>query len=218
MYKFAISYYTMEGTERKPQSGVDIRLLRPGQSWAEGKHLIESTPNSGYYEIGIEAEADCGFYEIWDNIGNTQGQYSGKTCTIGKLDARGLQNRCIFSNHIEDGAVTASKIAQHSITANHLDNGTFKLTKLQHEVQNEYRGVGNNTQGSPARIRDDQMITHTLDKEYDDPPHIVLTNMCNAHLYIDSVKVDKGLVTISIAIGAHFEGEVASYQILAVAN
>ena len=44
MYKFAISYYTMEGTERKPQSGVDIRLLRPGQSWAEGKKLIETTP------------------------------------------------------------------------------------------------------------------------------------------------------------------------------
>ncbi|GEM_PF-6865723 len=30
MYKFAISYYTMEGNARKPQSGVDVRILRPG--------------------------------------------------------------------------------------------------------------------------------------------------------------------------------------------
>ncbi|MDD3235347.1 MAG: hypothetical protein PHH43_03385 [Candidatus Cloacimonetes bacterium] len=62
MYRFAISYYTMEGTERKPQSGVDILLLRPGQSWSEGKKPIETTPNSGYYEIGIQTETDCGFY------------------------------------------------------------------------------------------------------------------------------------------------------------
>lgn len=123
MYKFAIGYYTMEGTERKPQSGVDIRLLRPGQSWAEGKNLIETTPNSGYYEIGIEDEADCGFYEIWDNVGNTQGQFSGKTCTIGKIDARGLQNDCIFGNHILDGVVTGSKISNAAIGTEHLQNG-----------------------------------------------------------------------------------------------
>lgn len=114
--------------------------------------------------------------------------------------------------------VTGSKIADGAVSANHLDISQFTLSKLQHELQNEYRGVGDITQGSPARLRDDRFITHTLDKEYDDPPHIVLTNMCNAHLYIDSVKVDKGLVTISIAIGAHFEGEVVAYQILAIAT
>lgn len=206
-----------EKDDRKPLSGLDVRLLRPGGNWQTGIPLIE-TGDTGYYECFIEDDKDCGFYEIWDNRNDPFGSFSGKYCTIGKLDARGLQNRCIYGNHIEDGAVTASKIAQHSIISNHFDNGTFKLTKLQHEIQNEYRGVGNKTQGSPARIRDDQMITHTLDKEYDDPPHIVLTNMCNAHLYIDSVKADKGLVTISIAIGAHFEGEVAAYQILAIAT
>lgn len=46
MFKYGISYYIMEEGVHKPQSGVDIRLLRPGQSWAEGKHLIETTPNS----------------------------------------------------------------------------------------------------------------------------------------------------------------------------
>lgn len=217
MFKYGISYYTVENGERKPESGVDVRLLRPGADWQTGIPLIE-TGDTGYYECFIEDEKDCGFYEIWDNRNNSNGSFSGKYCTIGKLDARGLQNRCIYGNHIEDGAVTSSKIAQHSITANHLDNSTFKLNKLQHEIQNEYRGVGDITQSSPARLRDDEMITHKLDKEYDEPPHIVLTNMCNAHLYIDSVKADKGLVTISIGIGAQFEGEEAKYQILAIAT
>jgi len=217
MFKYGISYYTAEQDGRKPQSGLDVRLLRPGANWQTGIPLIE-TGDTGYYECFIGDEKAFGFYEIWDNRNNPNGRFSGKYCTIGKLDARGLQNRCIFSNHIEDGAVTASKIAQHSISDSHLDSGTFKLTKLQHEMQNEYRGVGNRTQGSPARIRDDQMITHVLDREYDEPPHLILTNMCNAHLYVKSIKADKGTVTIDIAIGTHFEGEVAQYQILAIAT
>lgn len=30
MYKYGISYYYMDGSIRKPRSGVDVRLLRPG--------------------------------------------------------------------------------------------------------------------------------------------------------------------------------------------
>jgi hypothetical protein len=30
MFKYGISYYIMEEGVRKPQSGVDARLLRPG--------------------------------------------------------------------------------------------------------------------------------------------------------------------------------------------
>jgi hypothetical protein len=217
MFKYGISYYTAEQDGRKPQSGLDVRLLRPGGDWQTGIPLIE-TGESGYYECFIEDEKDCGFYEIWDNRNDPNGSFSGKYCTIGKLDARGLQNRCIFSNHIEDGAVTASKIAKGSISSNHLDDSTFKLTKLQHEIQNEYRGVGDKTQSSPARLRDDKFIDHKLDREYDMMPHIILTNMCNAHLFIDSMKADKGMVTVSIGIGAHFEGEEARYQILAIAT
>ena len=92
------------------------------------------------------------------------------------------------------------------------------FTKLRHEIQNEYRGVGDITQSSPARLRDDRFINHTLDKEYAEPPHIILTNMCNAHLFIDNAKTDKGQVTITIGIGAQFEGEEAKYQILAIAT
>jgi hypothetical protein len=119
MFKYGISYYTVENGERKPESGLDVRLLRPGGNWQTGIPLIE-TGDTGYYECFIEDEKDCGFYEIWDNRNDTNGSFSGKYCTIGKLDARGLQNRCIYGNHIEDGAVTASKIAQHSLPAHQL--------------------------------------------------------------------------------------------------
>ncbi len=218
MYKFAIGYYTMEGTERKPQSGVDIRLLRPGQSWAEGKHLIETTPNSGYYEIAIEDEADCGFYEIWDNIGNTQGQFSGKTCSIGKLDARGLQNNCIYSNHILDGVVTGSKIANAAIGTEHLQNGLFSLSKLQYEIQDQDKGVGDNSQASPAKLSDDKVITHVLDKEYQELPHIILSNLCDAYLYIADIKIEVNLVTVTIGISQVYTATDPIYNILALAK
>jgi len=218
MYKFAIGYYTMEGTERKPQSGVNIRLLRPGQSWAEGKHLIETTPNSGYYEIAIEDEADCGFYEIWDNIGNTQGQFSGKTCTIGKIDARGLQNNCIYGNHILDGVVTGSKIANAAIGTEHLQNGLFSLTKLQYEIQDQDKGVGDNSQASPAKLTEDKIITHILDKEYQELPHIILTNQCDAFLYIADAKIEGNLVTIMIGISQVYTATDPFYKLLALAK
>jgi hypothetical protein len=218
MYKFAIGYYTMEGTERKPQSGVDIRLLRPGQSWAEGNKLIETTPNSGYYEIGIEDEADCGFYEIWDNIGNTQGQFSGKTCTIGKLDARGLQNDCIYGNHILDGVVTGSKIANAAIGTEHLQSGLLSLTKLQYEIQDQDKGVGDNSQSSPAKLSDDKVITHVLDKEYQELPHIFLTNQCDAFFYIADAKIEGNLVTIMIGISQVYTATDPFYKLLALAK
>ena len=217
MYKFAISYYTMEGTERKPQSGVDIRLLRPGQSWAEGKHLIETVPDSGYYAIDIQNESDCGFYELWDNLGNPFGQFSGKTCTIGKIDARGLQNNCIYGNHILDGVVTGSKIANAAIGTEHLQNGLFSLTKLQYEIQDQDKGVGDNSQASPAKLTEDKIITHTLDKEYQEVPHIILTNQCDAFLFIADVKLDGNRITIMIGISQVYTATDPFYKLLALA-
>jgi len=218
MYKFAISYYTMEGTERKPQSGVDIRLLRPGQSWVEGKHLIETVPDSGYYAIDIQNESDCGFYEIWDNIGNALGQFSGKTCTIGKLDARGLQNNCIYGNHILDGVVTGSKIANETIGTEHLQNGLLSLTKLQYELQDQEKVVGDNSQCTPAKLSEDKFITHILDKEYQELPHVILTNQCDAFLYISDVKIEGNLVTVLINISQVYTASDPLYKILALAK
>ena len=116
MYKYGISYYYMDGSIRKPRSGVDVRLLRPGQSWAEGIKLIEVTGGSGYYEISIESEAGCGYYELWDDLGSPFGQFSGKTCIIGRLDTRGLQNNSVNASHITDGSVTSSKIANGALS------------------------------------------------------------------------------------------------------
>ena len=218
MYKFAISYYTMEGTERKPQSGIDIRLLRPGQSWSEGKQLIENTPHSDYYEISIESESDCGFYEIWDNIGNTQGQFSGKTCTIGKLDARGLQNNCIFGNHILDGAVGGTKIANEAIGTEHLQNGLLSLSKLQYELQDQDKGVGDISQCSPAKLTPDKFITHILNKEYQELPHIILTNQCDAFLYISDVMLVGNQVTVKIRISKVYTATDPIYKLLSLAK
>ena len=218
MYKFAIGYYTMEGTDRKPQSGLDIRLLRPGQSWAEGKHLIETVPDSGYYEIGIQNETDCGFYEIWDNLGNSLGQFSGKTCTIGKMDARGIQNNSIYANHILDGAVTGSKIANAVIGTEHLQNGLFSLTKLQYDMQDQDKGVGDNSQASPAKLAEDKIITHILDKEYQELPHIFLTNQCDAFIYIADVKIEGNLVTVLIGISQVYTATDPFYKLLALAK
>lgn len=217
MFKYGISYYIMEDGVRKPQSGVDIRLLRPGGDWQTGKRMIE-TENSGYYDCLIETEADCGFYEIWDNRGNPNGSFSGKTCTIGKLDARGLQNDCIYGNHILDGVVTGSKIANEAIGTEHLQNGLLSLTKLQYEIQDQDKGIGDNSQSSPAKLTDDKVITHVLDKEYQELPHIILTNQCNAFLYIADAKIEGNLVTIMIGISQVYTATDPFYKLLAFAK
>jgi hypothetical protein len=215
MFKYGISYYIMEEGVRKPQSGVDIRLLRPGADWQTAKQLIE-TENSGFYDCLIEHESDCGFYEIWDNRMIPTGSFSGKTCTIGKLDARGLQNDCIYGNHILDGVVTGSKIANNSVSAKHLDGSLFTLSKISHELQDQEKGIGDQTQATPARVRDDRFISHKLDKEYNTIPHIILTNQCNCFLYIADIKLDGTQVTITIGIGQVFDAEFAKYQLLAL--
>jgi hypothetical protein len=216
MFKYGISYYIMEEGIRKPQSGVDIRLLRPGADWQTAKQLIE-TENSGFYDCLIEHEADCGFYEIWDNRMSPTGSFSGKTCTIGKLDARGLQNDCIYGNHILDGVVTGTKIANGAVALNHIDPGIqFPLSKLLYELHDQDTGIGDNTQTSPANCHDDRFINHKLDKEYEIAPHIILTNQCNCFLYIFDIKQNGTEITITIGIGNNFDAEFAKYQLLAL--
>jgi hypothetical protein len=215
MFKYGISYYTMEDGIRIPQSGVTVRLLRPGAEWYNGIKLYE-TENSGYYECLIENETDCGFYEIWDNRGNPNGAFGGKTCTIGKVDARGLQNNCIYGNHLLDGVVTGSKIANGAVSANHLDNSLFTLSKIVHELHNQDSGVGDRTQQTPASCRDDRLINHKLDKEYEIIPHVILTNQCNCFLYIADVKQDGTQIIITIGIGNNFDADQAKYQLIAL--
>jgi hypothetical protein len=218
MYKYGISYYYMDGTIRKPRTGVDVRILRPDQSWSEGSRLIEVPEGSGYYEIGIEAEADCGFYELWDNLGNPLGQFSGKTCIIGKLDARGLQNNSIYGNHILDGTITGPKIANGSLSKTHLTPEILNLSKLEHEIQDQTKGVGDNSQGSPANLLDDKMITHVLDKEYQEMPHIILNNQCDAFLYVADAHIEGNMAIITIGISQVYTATEPFYTLIALAK
>lgn len=214
MYKYGISYYKMELGERVPLSGVDVRLLRPGAAWGEGV-LLSETETSGYYECFIVDEEDCGYYEVWDNRGNANGSFSGKTCTIGKLDARGLQNDCIYGNHILDGVVTGSKIANEAVLLNHL-NDEFKLplSRLLYELHDQDTGVGDATLSSPASCRDDKYITHVLDKEYVEIPHVILTNQCNCFLFINDIQQEGTRITVIIEVGNNFDADPAKYQLL----
>lgn len=214
MYKYGISYYKMEQGQRVPMSGVDVRLLSPGADWADGIQLIE-TETSGYYECFVDEE-DYGYYEVWDNRGNPNGSFSGKTCTIGKLDARGLQNDCIYGNHILDGVVTSEKIANGAIQAYHLGSVEINLSKIQHEMQDQDSGVGDKSQMSPASPSEDSKITHVLSKEYNSVPFVLLSNWCNCYIYIDDVKLADSIVTITLGIGHNFAAIDIKYSIMAI--
>lgn len=129
MYKFGISYYSMQAGARIPLSGIDVRILRPGQSWAQGMPLAESSPESGYYEISILTEDNSGFYEIWDNRSGS-GAYSGKTCIIGKVDFRALQLGSVNQDRIANTAVSNDKIAQDAVREPHILGAAVTSQKI----------------------------------------------------------------------------------------
>lgn len=215
MYKYGISYYKMENGQRVPLSGVDVRLLSPGADWANGILLIEKE-TSGYYECYID-ENDCGYYEVWDNLGNPNGSFTGKTCTIGKLDARGLQSDCIYGNHILDGVVTGSKIANEAVSLNHLDTSfKFPLSMIQYEMQDQNNGVGDKTNNTPADPEIDIIIKHTLKNLYNDVPYVTLSNQCNCFIYILDVTKDGDNITVLLSIGQNFNAIELKYSLMAI--
>ena len=114
--------------------------------------------------------------------------------------------------------VTGSKIANESIGTEHLQNGLLSLAKLQYEIQDQDKGVGDNSQASPAKLSDDKVITHVLDKEYQELPHIILTNQCDAFLYIADAKIEGNLVTIMIGISQVYTATDPFYKLLALAK
>lgn len=90
MYKYGIAYYQSQGSTRVPVTGLAVKLVRPGANWASGLVMTETAP--GYYEKTVYSEADCGFYEIWDDTIYPQGAHSGKHGILGKLDLAGLKD------------------------------------------------------------------------------------------------------------------------------
>jgi len=114
--------------------------------------------------------------------------------------------------------VTGSKIANAAIGTEHLQNGLLSLSKLQYELQDQNKGVGDSSHSSPANLHDDKIITHILDKEYPELPHIILTNQCDAFLYIANVKIEKNLVTVLIGISQVYTATDPFYKLLALAK
>jgi hypothetical protein len=215
MYKFGISYYIMSALNRIPLSNVDIRLVRPGADFASGIKLKEAPQGSGYYETDKLLESDWGFYEIWDDKIDSNGAFSGKTCTVGKLDARGIQDSAIYTNHIENEAITKEKIGKNAIQPEHIDDCIFPLSKLAREIQDQTLGRGIPSGERPPKNEDDQ-VEHTLEKEYDFMPHIILTPCCDKNMFIKDIKLDNKIVTITLAHGQAFIPEEWRYSILAI--
>jgi len=216
MYRFAISYYIMNGVTRIPLSGVTIRLVRPGDVFENGVKLSETPTSSGYYETEVLTEPNWGFYEVWDDKVNPNGAFSGKTCTVGKLDARGIKDSAIYSNHILNEAITPEKLADDCIEPRHVKDSTISLSSLIHELQDETRGTGDSSAHSPAIFDVDKYADHKLEKDYEEIPYIILTNKCDANIYIYDTKLDNGLVTVSVGIGQRFQAPDVKYTILAI--
>jgi hypothetical protein len=216
MYRFAISYYIMNGVTRIPLSGVTIRLVRPGDTFLNGVKLSEKPTGSGYYETEVLSESFWGFYEVWDDRVDPNGSFSGKTCTVGKLDARGIKDSAIYSNHILNEAITPEKLADDCIEPRHVKDSTISLSSLIHELQDETSGTGDTSTHSPAVIDVDKYADHKLEKEYNEIPFIILTNQCDAHLFIKDITLDGIKVTVSVGLGQRFQAPDVKYTILAI--
>ena len=199
MFKYGISYYVMDDDVRVPQSGLDVRLVRPGADFASGIPLIE-TDDSGYYECLIENEADGGFFEIWDNRGDPAGLFSGKGSTIYKLDARGLQNDCIYGNHIYAGAVTGSKIAAQAVGTSHLNPSLIlPFTQVSSEKAVSTDGVGSPSAVTPPE-KTDITISHLLAGTYTTLPLVFISPRCSATMWVESITLDDSRITVIIGV------------------
>jgi len=215
MYKFGISYYIMSAYSRIPLSNVDVRLVRPGDVFSNGIKCKETPQGSGYYETDKLLEPEWGFYEIWDDRQNPNGGFSGKTCTVGKLDARGIQNSSIYTNHVENEAITSEKIAKNAIHSEHIDDCIFPLSKLAAEVQTETKGLGIPSHDMPPKPEDDQVV-HTFDNEYDVLPHIIITPYCDKKIFIKEINLDNKIVKLVLTRGEPSFPDEWKYSILAL--
>jgi hypothetical protein len=215
MYKFGISYYIMSAFSRIPLSNVDIRLVRPGADFGSGVRLKETPEGSGYYETDKLLEPEWGFYEIWDDRQNPKGGFSGKTCTVGKLDARGIQDNSIYTNHVENESITFEKIAKDAVRIEHVKDGNIPLSKLVYEIQDQSMGKGIPSEETPPRNEDDH-VEHIFAKEYFSMPHIILTPCCDKNMFIRDIILDNKIVTIMLAHGEAYTPEEWKYTLLVI--
>ncbi len=215
MYKYGITYHTIENGARVPDTGREVRLVRPGKAWADGIPLIE-TGSSGYYEIMTESDAQVGFYQIWDDRSNPP-SFSGKTCFLGMMDGSGIKPQTISHAHLQDGVISNTKIGAGAIKREHFSDLALTLHKIAHEIQSEYQGEGDTTRSSPALFHHDKFAIHHLDAHYKRDPFIVLVNRSNGHVYLQNVYVEGGVARVEVGIGPpHDDSTNPSYLILAL--
>ena len=217
MYRFGISYYIMSAANRIPLSGLHVKLVKPGETFEQGIRLEEKPADSGYYETDKLDEPDWGFYEIWDDRLEPRGNFSGKTCTVGKLDSRGIKDKAILSNHVESEAITSDKISDNAVQPNHFSDHSIVLSKIAHEIQDQNQGVGEPSQQTPPRI-EDQWARHKFNKEYFTKPHVILTNQCDCHLYINDIKLEERELIVFIGIGQRFSAQELKYTLMVISN
>ncbi len=210
--QYGLSYYTGEGGVRTPQSGLQVRLVRPGGEWDTGIDLIEKE-QTGYYEVDIEDEADQGYYEIWDNRTSPAGSFSGRTVTIGQLDARGLQNRCIYTNHIDNSVITGQKIAAGAIDSSHLQKGSISILNLKYHISNQHQGVGHPSGKTPPEATDNS-ATHAIPGTYSSIPIVLLTPRCNKMIWIEEVALSSSQLTIKVGFGKSEPATDLRYEIV----
>lgn len=213
MYKFGLAYYMVVDGKRVPHTGVDVRLVSPGDGFEDGIMMPESGVAAGYYEADLDVE-DAGYYEIWDDVSNPAGAFSGKTTTIGPIGSRGIQSLSIAGQQIMDGVITADKIADGAVTTEKLNSSVvLGVTNMKIEVQTQAKGVGSPSSSTPPE-KSDVSVTHVFDELYDAVPLVFVTEYCNARLWVENVDVTEDVLKVTLGIDNPDEIDPPLYQII----
>jgi hypothetical protein len=119
---------------------------------------------------------------------------------------------------VESEAITSDKISDNAVLPNHFSDSSIVLSKIACEIQDQNQGVGEPSQQTPPRLEEDQWAKHVLLKEYFTKPHIILTNQCDCHLYINDVKLEERTVIVFIGIGQRFSAQELKYTLMVISN
>jgi hypothetical protein len=217
MYRFGIVFYKQSGPSRIPQTGLEIRLVRPGDDWDNGVILKENLEGSGYYESDDIEEKDGGLFQVWDDR-NGHPAFSGKTTLIGPLDSLGIQEQAVTNAHLAQGSVGADQLQANVISSKQLAPTTVHLGHLCYEAQTETSGKGDISGHTPATLGTDKNAIHDLTGSYDVEPLVILIPQCDYLLYVNQVTVNHGAVRVLVGIGTKGSATAAKYKLLVIKN
>ena len=66
--------------------------------------------------------------------------------------------------------------------------------------------------GEPPKP-EDEVAVHALDREYKEIPAVIIQRRCDWDLYIKSVAIDAGAVTVTVGIGSNGSADELSYDL-----